>query len=130
MLKKRINKITKTLEANPKIIAAWLFGSAHTNRMTKNSDIDIAVLFSDKPDFDFKMELLTELQNAADFEKIDLVTLNDASPVLQFEAVSGQLLFTKNKNRCVEFISLVAREYEDEMAFAQKYLNIPINKKC
>ena len=122
MLKNRINKIIKSLKVNPEIIAAWLFGSAHTNRMTKDSDIDIAVLFSKNPDFDFKLDLLTKLQAAANFEKIDLVTLNNASPVLQFEAVSGQLLFTKDKKRCVEFISLVAREYEDEMAFAHKYI--------
>jgi len=129
MLRKKINKIKTILEARPEVSAAWLFGSAHTNRMTPESDIDIAVFFSNNPDFDSKIELLTSLQDATNFEKIDLVTLNGVSPVLQFEAVTGKLLFAKDKSRFAEFVSLVAREYEDELAFAEKYFNFSVDKK-
>lgn len=42
--------------------------------------------------------------------------LNEANPILRFEAVSGKRLFCRDLSALAEFVSLAAREYEDEMA--------------
>lgn len=48
--------------------------------------------------------------------------LNDANPILRFEAVSGRMLFCRDIQRMADFVSLTAREYEDEMAQWQRAL--------
>ena len=62
------------------------------------------------------LDLLGRLQDALGLDEVDLVVLNDANPILRFEAVSGRRLFTRDLLALAEFVSLTAREYEDEMA--------------
>ncbi len=123
-----VNKqaIAETLAANPNVVAAWLFGSAQSGRTHPGSDIDIGALFDHKPDLDERIDLLTALQDALNFERVDLVVLNGASPILRFEAVSGTLLFERpgadNVERRVAFVSLTARQYEYSMALIERGL--------
>ncbi len=125
------NRLADVLRATPEVVAAWLFGSAESGRMINGSDIDIAVLFDRKPTLDLQLDIMARLQDAATFEKIDLVPLNDASPILQFEAVNGTLLLSRDESRRAEFVSLVAREYEDETALAERHLRgVKLSKSC
>jgi predicted nucleotidyltransferase len=101
---------------NRNVVAAWIFGSAQAGIVRIGSDIDIGVLFGRKPSLDELVELRICLQNALTYDDIDLVVLNDTSPILCFEAVSGRRVYVTNRMRCATFVSLTAREYEDEMA--------------
>jgi len=74
------------------------------------------VLFYKKPLLDELADLRICLQNALVFDDIDLVVLNDTSPTLRFEAVSGRPVYVTDMERRASFTSLTAREYEDEMA--------------
>ena len=56
------------------------------------------------------------MQDVLSYDDIDLVTLNDASPILRFEAVSGRPVYVTDVETRAGFVSLTAREYEDEMA--------------
>jgi predicted nucleotidyltransferase len=109
-------------QETPEVIAAWAFGSARDGTVLTGSDIDIAVLLESSPSMDERIELLARLQTAMQFEEIDLVVLNDANPILRFEAISGRSLFCRDPSRCATFASLTAREYEDEMALWQRAL--------
>ncbi len=100
----------------PQIIAAWVFGSAQDGIVRAEGDIDIGILVEMPMSFDGQLNLLGQLQSALQFEKIDLVILNEANPMLRFEAVSGRRLFCRDASAMAEFVSLTAREYEDEMA--------------
>jgi uncharacterized protein len=102
----------------PIVIAAWIFGSGVDGEMRPGSDLDIGVLFDSPPTLDERLDLLMALQQAMDFEEVDLVVLNGASPITRFEAVSGRLIFSRDTGIRAEFVSLTAREYEDAMAFA------------
>ena len=104
-------------ETTPKVIAAWAFGSAQSGQVRAGGDIDIGVLMESPPSLAEQLELLAKLQAALQFEDIDLVVLNEANPILRFEAISGPSLFCRDAGRRAEFVSLTAREYEDEMAF-------------
>jgi hypothetical protein len=79
-------------------------------------DVDIGVLFAGKASLDALAECRLRLQKALQFDDIDLVSLNGASPMLRFEALCGRRVYCSDPNRCAEFASLTAREYEDEMA--------------
>jgi len=110
-------EVLKTVFSNhPEVIAAWLFGSAREGQVRQDGDIDIAVLFDVKPDLDTLCSLRFDLQGKCPQAEIDLVPLNNASPILQFEALNGRLLWSADDDRRAEFSSLAAREYEDSMA--------------
>ena len=51
------------------------------------------------------------------------VVLNDASPILRFEALCGKRLLCRDPDRCAVFASLTARECEDEMALCGRWLH-------
>ena len=106
----------QVLEDFPNVIAAWVFGSAKDGEIRPGGDLDLAVFFDRSPGLDERVELLVHLQRALHFEDIDLVVLNGASEITRFEAVSGQLIYSRDVSRHAEFVSLTAREYEDAMA--------------
>ena len=113
---------TCVLASVPQVIAAWGFGSAHSGRMHAASDLDIGVLFAVPPTLDMLADLRSALQQALQFDRIDLVVLNNASPIVRFEAVCGHLLFCRNAGQRAAFVSLTAREYEESMAMVQRAL--------
>jgi predicted nucleotidyltransferase len=104
------------------LLGAWVFGSARDGEVRPGSDLDIAVLFAEKPSLDTLARCRASLQEALQFEDIDLVPLNGASPILRFEALQGIRVCCTDEDRCAEFASLTAREYEDEMAMCQRWL--------
>lgn len=108
--------------SRPEILAVWWFGSAHRRRMQKGSDIDLGILVQGKPSVDLLADLRAALQEVLQFEDIDIVVLNEASSFLRFEAINGQSLFCRDERRKAEFVSMTAREYEDEMAALKKIM--------
>jgi predicted nucleotidyltransferase len=104
--------------------AAWVFGSAREGSIKPGSDLDIGVLFFTAPSLDERVMLREQLQKSLSFDDIDLVILNEASPITRFEAICGRQVFVRDRSRWAEFFSLTAREYEDEMAFLQKGMTI------
>jgi uncharacterized protein len=106
------------------IEAVWLFGSAQTGFGHAGSDVDLGIWFKAKPSLDTWAELRASIQEETGIDDIDLITLNDAPAILQFEAVRGRLLYCRNAERCAGFVSLVAREYEDEVTMLEKYVRL------
>jgi predicted nucleotidyltransferase len=105
------------------ILTVWVFGSAREGMVRVGSDIDFGVLFAGKPSLDEMAGLRADMQDALRFDDIDLVVLNEAHPLLRFEAVSGKRLFCRDEAQTASFVSLTAREYEDAMAFLQSGLS-------
>lgn len=103
-------------EDTPDVVAVWAFGSAQDGQLRQGSDLDIGVLMARRPTFDEQIDMLGRLQDALGLDEVDLVVLNDANVILRFEAVSGRRLFCRDLPALAEFVSLTAREYEDEMA--------------
>lgn len=116
------NDLNPVWEASPNVVAAWAFGSARDGMVRPGSDLDIGILTQTLPGLEEQLDLLIRLQATLGFEDIDLVILNDANPILRFEAISGRPLFCRDVDRRAEFVSLSAREYEDAMAFWQRSL--------
>ncbi len=116
-------QVTRTLQENPNVMAAWVFGSAQDGHVRPSSDVDIALLFDIPPDLDELITLRMAVQDALHFDAIDIVTLHGASAITRFEVVSGRLLFCRDKQQMAAFVSLTAREYEDVMGMLQKALS-------
>ena len=125
-MSKRINwdGAAQIFESFPNVIAAWVFGSAQEGQILEGSDIDIAVLFQSTPSLDERVALRAKLQAWLQFDDIDLLALNDASPITRFEAISGCSIYCHDVSSRAEFASLTAREYEDAIAFIQSGLKV------
>jgi predicted nucleotidyltransferase len=119
MCKIELDAIAAALENETHVIAAWIFGSAQKGMIPPGSDLDIGVLFTEKPSLDVLTGLRASLQAETDFDEIDLVSLNEATVILRFEAISGQPVYCRDLDKRAEFASLTAREYESEMALLE-----------
>ncbi len=126
MQKQRISKgIIKQLKTFFKDIndasLVFLFGSFTTKQTTPNSDIDIGILFKKIPDIyeinDMKEDLAALLKR-----DVDLVVLNDASPILRMQVLkNGILIIQRDRNDFSMFYGDTVKQYDD--------LKI-IRKKC
>jgi predicted nucleotidyltransferase len=81
------------------VVAAYVFGSMAEGREHRQSDVDVGVLFDRQvcPDersrFDAQIELRRHLSPASVGRDVDIVVLNDASPILGRRIVSGERVF-------------------------------------
>lgn len=79
--------LRSVLDQTPGIVSAYVFGSAASDRMHRESDVDVGVLLdwnrypSQSARFDARLRLITALQSAIGRE-VDLVILNEAPPHL------------------------------------------------
>ena len=119
MKKIRLEAAERVWQSYPQIISVWLFGSAQDGELREDADLDLALLFNTQPTLDELASIRADLQESLQIEEIDLTSLNDADSVLAFQAVSGRLIFCRNLEKKVDFVSLTAREYEDAMAFLE-----------
>lgn len=97
---------------------AYLFGSQATRRTHPSSDIDIAVLLDEAlpPDERFaeRIRLLGDQSRIFGTDRVDLVMLNGASPLLAYEVLRhGVLLYCADAQTRIEFQVRTLRAYED-----------------
>jgi predicted nucleotidyltransferase len=101
--------------ARPAVRAAYVFGSVATERTGNGSDLDLGVVVGEEEwDPSDKVPLIGECMDAARRDRIDLVGLNDAPLVLQFEAVRpNEILYAADDFDSGSFSSTVLRMYGD-----------------
>ncbi len=97
---------------------AYIFGSQATRRTHPNSDVDVAVLLDESltPDERFaeRLRLLGDLSRICGTDNVDLVMLNEASPLLAYETLRhGVLLYCADAQTRIEFQVRTLRAYED-----------------
>jgi predicted nucleotidyltransferase len=83
--------IAAALADHDRVAAALLFGSQATGRGGSSSDVDVAVLLHAQPagaeKYDVVRSILASLTSRIAGEKLDLIVLNDAPPVLAFQVL-------------------------------------------
>ncbi|MCI5146246.1 MAG: nucleotidyltransferase domain-containing protein, partial [Candidatus Electrothrix sp. AR3] len=110
------------------IIAVWSFGSAQDGNIAQGSDLDLAILFADPPDFELLCRIRADLQDVLQVDAVDLMNLNSAGVISAMEAISGTPLFCRNSGKRAEFVSLTARQYEDDMIQLRRYYSADSDK--
>jgi predicted nucleotidyltransferase len=94
------------------VVAALLFGSQATGRAGPLSDIDVAVWLDPELDSDARLEM--RLRLSAALGDVDLVVLNDASPLLiQRARQSGTVLIDRDPRARVRLETRALIEYLD-----------------
>lgn len=95
-----LEAISRALEPLQEVRAALLFGSQATGRARSDSDIDVAVLL-DPASVSLRTEHLRRVLGALSHElasdRLDLVILNDAPPMLAFQILKhGRVAFERD----------------------------------
>lgn len=109
------DRLRQVFAARAAVRAAYVFGSVAEGRERGDSDLDIGIVVDpDEWAPDDKVNLITECMEAAERDRVDLVVLNDAPLVLQFEAVRRNvLLYAGEDFHPGAYFSRVARMYWD-----------------
>jgi predicted nucleotidyltransferase len=116
-LNNKLNQLKKVFseEYGEIVLLAYFFGSQLQGKTGPLSDYDIAILLSpgQKP-YQFKYKLQHELVNILNYERIDLIILNDAPIELKYHViVAGQIIYQKDSVTKVEFEADTLSRYFD-----------------
>lgn len=115
--KGNITPVTRTLSTffnkRNDVALAFLFGSFVSGAMTDRSDIDVGILFHKLPDF----YEITNIKEALTFllkRDVDVVALNDASPILKMQVLKkGAIVYQADKNCFAGFYGSTVSQYDD-----------------
>lgn len=115
--------LAKIFGYDERIIVAYLFGSKARGSHTPESDTDIAVLLSEAPEemLEYYLDLADRISKAM-VESVDLVILNNASPILKHQVIKhGKLLYSRDLTSRVEFEAKSEKEYLDFKRRRERY---------
>ena len=86
------NAVAECVSRKREILAAYIFGSIVSGRTRDDSDIDVAVLVSERmrpqKRFQVRLKLIADLGSALHRSDVDVVVLNDAPPLLAHRVLS------------------------------------------
>ena len=92
----------------------FLFGSHASGRARAESDVDIALSFTHEmiPEAEKRIELIGSLSDQLGRE-VDLVVLNQASPILKMQVLrNGEKLFERDRRAYSDFFVKTVNEYD------------------
>ncbi len=120
-----IGKIQSYFTNKDDISTVYLFGSVAKGKTTKNSDIDIAVLFVEGLSlyyrFDRKLELANDLEDLLK-TKVDIVDLENADLYFIHQVMlNKEIILDKDTDRRVSFEVKKRRAYFDMKYFYDLY---------
>jgi predicted nucleotidyltransferase len=112
-----IQPLVDYLTTQPDVLAAYLFGSHAAGKARPGSDVDLAVLLSEQDAsqrFERRLRLMGEVEDALARRPADVVVLNDAPPLLTYQALrEGRLIFERDRAARVEFEVRAGQIYTD-----------------
>jgi predicted nucleotidyltransferase len=104
-----------TLEKDPSVVFAYLFGGFGRGKPTPLSDVDIAVYLEPSAEVpSAKLDLIGALMQALDTDEVDIVVLNEAPLALAGRIQqTAQVLVDKVPSRRFAYESLIRRQFAD-----------------
>ena len=108
-----VERLAAALEPRPEVLDAYLFGSVARGDERAHSDVDVAVYVADEalaaPGFGYAAGLAADIEQALGRTNIDLVVLNQATPLLYHRVlrdglriVSRDLAATTRREGCAQ----------------------------
>ncbi len=117
----RLTSLAPTFAEDAGIVLAFLFGSYAHDQANLTSDVDLALLLSrdvtPEQYLDYRLKYANLAMEALRDDRVDVVILNTAPPLLRHEVVKGRILFERSPEARVEFIVDVQRKYLDLKPF-------------
>jgi predicted nucleotidyltransferase len=131
-----VSEVEALGQGHSEILAVYLFGSWAEGVAHARSDLDLAVLLRpevERADYaDHRWELLEELSRAL-HSRLDLIILNQAPPLLQFQVLQkGRLLYDRDPDLRAELeMHMLSRYYDARryIEFHYKHLAARIRQR-
>lgn len=120
-LKRKKAALKRLFAKNPLVVGVWLFGSQADGTATRESDIDLGVLFARQVTLDEHLTLeatIDEILQSGDF---DLVDAQRVDLRMKHCIISGKLLYARDAIRVSDFIEQVLRLYPDYYYYWQRF---------
>ena len=119
--------VARCLSARREIQAAYIFGSVAAGRARPDSDVDIAVLVDRRVRptlmLKYRLKLIADLGSALRRSDVEVVILNQASPLLAHRVLSqGTLVFERSASARVRFQVRTASRYFDLVPMFETHL--------
>lgn len=127
----QIPGVVEEISADSHVEALFIFGSGAGGALKPLSDLDFAVLLSERLDkrqrFEKHLALIGIFTGTFKTEEIDLVVMNDAPIRFSYNIVKeGKLLYCSQRTELVDFVERTIKLYLDfrffRDAFDQAYL--------
>ena len=111
-----LERLLPHLDAQPRVDAVYLFGSRVHNRGVSDSDLDLAIATTAGFTADELFKLGGTLTRLAGSDRIDLLWLNRADPVVAFGVLrDGRLLHYRDADRLNALERHLTLQYRDHM---------------
>ena len=120
--------VRRCVSLRPEIQAAYIFGSVATGRARPDSDIDIAVLTDGRVRpanmLKYRLRLMADLSSALHRPDVEVVILNEATPLLSHRVLSqGRLVFERSASARVRFQVRTASRYFDLIPMFETHIH-------
>jgi hypothetical protein len=116
-----IDLILATVAAERRIEACYLFGSRATGDATPDSDIDVAIYTDCRFAGEDLLELGADITRRLQSDRVHLVWLNRADPVVAFAVLrDGTLLHYRDADRLNDIERRLTLLYRDHMLYLQR----------
>ncbi len=113
-MNKDINKKVKDIAPQYNLELALLFGSQVTGKTHSESDFDVAYMSNEKLSFNDEIKLNTDLTEIFRNDRVSLVNLKTASPLLIKQIVRNCLiLYEKERHLFSDLLAYALRTYEE-----------------
>lgn len=126
-------KLLKEYFKNKPVRLAYLMGSYASGQTKLYSDVDMAVLFdsrlSAKQRFNARIELLSDLSKFLGTDSIDLIDLQNASPIFAYEAIKHRKeLYIEDEGTRVSFETKALANYFDQKYYLSRHAVLGLGK--
>ena len=116
-----VDLLLPLVAADRRIEAFYLFGSRTSDTATPDSDLDVAVYTGSGFTGDDLLALQADLTRSLQSDRLDLVWLNQADPVVTFSVIrDGKLLHYRDADRLNDLERRLTLHYRDHMLYLRR----------
>lgn len=123
MKKSMTETIIQYFAPDRRVIAVYLFGSQARGKAKSASDVDLAVLLAEKPDFDYRLKAMDELSGLLQ-KPVDVVIIDQCGLIMQRQVLKyGILLYELDSRKRKAFEILSRKMYLDFLPAHRLYVS-------
>ena len=120
-------RIKKFLSTQDNVVFAYIFGS-YIKDGSRPRDLDLAVYLKQPGKFSFA-DFIFSVSQVAGMDNVDVIVLNDASILLQFEIIqTGKLVFSRDERERIKYETKISSLYYDRKYYYDRHVKESLDR--
>lgn len=115
-----VSRLRESLQREPDVVFAYLFGSQGRGDAGARSDVDVAI-FLDAGSRLGVLDVMAQIEGEGR-RHLDVVILNTAPLTLAYETLKGLLLFSRDEEARIAFETALTHRYLDRVGYMRRHL--------